>query len=81
MFESYSDEITSLVLRKAENSYLVVPRALYKLSFMIPYNQQVIIGDLLSELVQKYPSFYPDVTMNTLEDAYIHIYNSTIQEF
>jgi hypothetical protein len=42
---------------------------------MIPYNQQVIIGDLLQELIQNYPNFYPDVTMNTLEDAYIHIYN------
>ena len=41
----------------------------------------MVIGDLLSELVQNYPNFYPDVTMNTLEDAYIHIYNHNIQDY
>lgn len=78
MFENYSEELQTLVLTKVSNSYLVVPRAQHKLSFMIPYNQQVVIGDLLQELIQNYPNFYPDVTMNTLEDAYIHIYNYNI---
>jgi len=81
MFENYVEELISLVLKKAENSYLVVPRALHKLSFMIPYSQQVAIGDILSELIQNYPNFYPDVTMNTLEDAYIHIYNNSIEQY
>lgn len=47
---------------------------------MIPHKNQALIGDLLTELMRTYHNYCPEVSMNSLEDAYLHIYNRGVIE-
>ena len=75
------DQIKLYVLTELTGCYELLPQMQDKLSFMVPQDQQVKIADLLRNLQQLYPNFYPDIYMNSLEDAYLHIYNYDVNQF
>jgi len=35
----------------------------------------------LTNILANYPYFYPDISMNNLEDAYLHIYNRSLDDY
>eukprot|EP00347_Sterkiella_histriomuscorum_P008930 403343198 len=80
-FDQFSPQLIEMILNKLESSYLLQPQIQNKLTFMVPYNQQIKIAQMLDDLLQKYPNFYPDIQMNSLEDAYLHVYNQSINDY
>ncbi len=47
---------------------------------MIPQTQQALIGDLLNIFCQRFEHFYPEITMNSLEEAYHHVYTNKLDD-
>ena len=49
---------------------------------MLPYKELLHIAKLLKDMIKNYPKdFYPDIYMNSLEDAYLHIYHKDLTGF
>lgn len=47
---------------------------------MIAHRQKVLIGDLINHLTKQYGHFCLEVRINSIEEAYNHVYNNVLQE-
>ncbi|CDW86996.1 abc transporter family protein [Stylonychia lemnae] len=80
-FDIHKNSLAQMVQNIIPQSYLLIPQTKQKLTFMIPFNQHSFIAQVLEEILNSYPYFYPDISMNNLEDAYLHIYNGSLNEY
>ena len=47
---------------------------------MIHFEQHAQISEVLTNILDKYPYFSPDITMNNLEEAYLKIYDRLLDD-